>query len=321
MHIHRLTHAVDVHAAGWPLRVVLLPGACRGDGSLAEWADRLWQDGGEAGPSPIRWLQQEPRGHAAMRIGAIVPAARPAPDLLLVFNAQGPCRADGLDALCAAAAMGELGVVYGGELQRRQAINGRTIQSDNGLFRVRMVGEEAVVSGERPATIRERGRRIRTGSGTFAADIVRSGGETYAVLDARDNGLRLRIEAVAELEAAAGEIGRAAGPGLRIVLLERGSGTLRAAVFGPDGKLLRAPESRALGAALCLLSEGDTGLAAKGLTVEGLTGAAVFCRAAALSPGAKGGSAWETRCRPFVTGALQFMMDPGDELGEGFLLR
>lgn len=335
MHVHRLTHAIDVHAAGWPLRVLTLPGAGARGMPLAEWARALWQgeDGRAGDPSPVRWLQREPRGHAAMRIGVVVPSAGgPADVSLLVFDANGPCRADGLDAICAAAAMDESGFYAGSGGPTRRSLPGKAIQTDHCVYRVREREDEgaayAVLVAERPASIVERGRPFPAGHLALAADIMRFDGETYAIINVQGSGLALRIDRFSELKAAARGVQSQLPSPSNVILIEGDTGhagRARIAVFDAYGNLLRAPESRALHAMMTLLSEGDTGRMSGGLTAEGLNGGTLTCRAAARqtddSSGALRESPWEIACRPFVTGSLQFVMDPDDEAGEGFLLR
>ncbi len=338
MHIHRLTHVIDVHAAGWPLRVLQMPATSISQGiPLAESTRAIWQDSvGQGGySSPVRWLQQEPRGHAAMRIGAIAPSVGRLADVFLhVFDANGPCRADGLDAICAAAAMDESGLIAGvirpGRCTRHAE---KVIQTGNGLYRVRKCEEDAmtytVLSDDRPARIVERDRSVQAGHLSLAADIVLSGSERYAIINVQGSGLTMRIDRISELTEVARCAQSAMSPLSSIVLSEGDTGQvghMRIAVFDAYGNLLRAPGSRALHAIMTLLSEGDIGVMAGGITAEGLNGGTVICRAAArqtidanefsmrITP-------WEILCRPFVTGSLQFVMDPDDEAGEGFLLR
>ena len=270
-----------------------------------------------------------------MRIGIIVPSAGgPADVSLLVFDADGPCRADGLDAMCAAAAMDESGL-FAGVIRplRRTPCDGKIVQTDNCLYRVRKLEDEgtayAVISDERPEAIVERSRSVQAGHLSLAADIVLSGSEAYAIMNVQGSGLALRIDRLAELAAAARSVQNAMPSRLSVILSEGDtgqSGHMRIAVFDACGNLLRAPESRALDAMMTLLSEGDIGVAAGGITAEGLNGGTIICRAATrqtndASKSLPRISSWETLCRPFATGSLQFVMDPDDEAGEGFLLR
>jgi proline racemase len=332
MRFSHLIHAIDVHAAGWPLRLV--NGVIRGDNGdgtfLYKEARKVWEDE----DSIVHWLQKEPRGHAAMRV-AIIDRSLPDEIRLLVFDSEGPCRGDALDGLCAITAVAEL-----------NPGNALTIRMPEQRFRVqvRMNGstaEEILVEGEGAECV-AREVTIRAGDRDFIVDRAICGNE-YVVLNAEEAGIELSVANKTALERIAGQIAKEAtsqrrrvefqrhvhsdypSPGLRIVILEtiaERCGDLRMAVFNENGEMLRAPEGGAIGATLAVKSRGKDGTTARDIRVEGLSGGKLHGVVTAV--GKRDGIEqlrWELRGRAFVTGSHQFVVDPGDPLPRGFLLR
>src|SRR5436309_2619682 len=70
MNISKFAHTLDLHIAGWPIRLITNAGVGHtANEMLFTEAQRLWTEA----HSVVRWLQREPRGHAAMRIGIVIP--------------------------------------------------------------------------------------------------------------------------------------------------------------------------------------------------------------------------------------------------------
>jgi proline racemase len=345
MNLSALIHTIDLHTAGWPVRLVsshnLVSGAT--NETLDMQASRLWNDD----KSPLRWLQREPRGHMAMRI-AVCQQSLSGDALLLMFDSQGPCRVDGLDVLCCASAIAEMGssvvfwspkqidgekpiaqkvVTPGGSYCANLTLNGTAVES------VSIEAELAeCVAAARPITV---------GDQAFMADWAVCG-HRYVIINAADTGLSLSIEQLTSLErlaiklvSAMKEQWCANGESLiqepqfehernRIVMAEGLSDNaenVKLCVFDDAGKLLRAPESGAIGAVLSVMQR-NGGTEGRKVIFQGLSGGVLEGR---IKGGMLGESrsklAWELRGRAFVTGSHQFIIDPSDPLPDGFLLR
>lgn len=327
MKIGQTIFTLDVHAAGWPLRVAMPLVGTRAGESPSRLAERLWRED----RPPVRWLQKEPRGHAFMRIGVLVPSSS-ADAVLLAFDADGPCRPDGLDALCAAAVLEE----EMPSAERETTAAGWKLEAAESSWSVRRgppgtASPWLTVSGG-TASLSEAILPVRLEDGRELSVDVADSGDPYVVADAGALGLKLDIRSIPELERAARMLADA------IVLRRRGEETLRPrvvftqgmptprdawklAVAGRDGKLLRAPEYGAVGACLSAVRRKQGGQAPDRIVVAGLSGGTVEVRVTG-DPHVKGvGVAWELSAPVFVTGAMQFVADPDDPLAEGFLLR
>lgn len=332
MQASHLIHTIDVHVAGWPIRLV--NGTIRGDVSdemsYSEEARKIWEDEN----SILHWLQREPRGHAAMRV-AIVDPSRPNEVRMLVFDSEGPCRGDSLDAACAIVAKAEL-----------IAGNDASIRTPGHCYKAitRKLGtsvDEILIEGELSECV-SLDEIIHAGGRDFIVDRAICGNE-YVIVNAEAAGLTLSVSHRSALERVARQIAmettirrqeagekpffepKDALAGLRIVIADKRverEGHLRMAVCNENGKLLRAPEGGAIGAILAVMSRRCAEINPSGIIVEGLSGGV-------LHGAVKGGRVnegreqllWELRGRAFVTGSHQFLLDPEDPLPRGFLLR
>ncbi len=283
MEFVKMARALDVHVAGWPLRVLFDADVSLEEGP-AERAERLWR--GER--STLRWLQLEPRGHAALRIG-VVASSRIADYALLTFDSEGPCPPDAMDALCAAAALTECG--------RRTNEDGIAFDTAAGTIGVGAADGE----GRRNVAFRHASRE-------FAEHAVLASAAGLSLDPGNAPGLEAYLRGLGE-------------QGQRTVLMEeRDDGRRVLAVAGRHGRLLRAPRAAAVGAALAALGA-EPGLSYRffglaGGVVEGLTSAATGPNEEAAAD-----LDWELRARARLVASCEFVLDPGDALGEGFLLR
>lgn len=287
MNVSRIVRSLELHVAGWPLRVVERAAAVSKREALPRKAKRMWEEE----RSPVRWLQREPRGHSAMRIGILTGSAA-ADAALLVFDADGPCAPDGLDALCAAAAMTEKGIVG-----RSDEV---ALATASGIVRIGGEGESDALRSVRVRT------PIAEGS--------------YEVFDPSEIGIPLLPENAARLEKFAREHGRL---GKRILYLEEGraaQGETALAEIGRSGRLLRAPSGAAIGAVIAAGFGRGVDLGAP-VRFRGLSGGTLEAIALAEATGRKGERMldWELRARPRCVGSCEFVADPADVV-EGFLL-
>lgn len=307
-----MIRALDVHAAGWPLRVVFDGSRDAAGETLGEKAERLWKGAG----SPVRWIQREPRGHAALRVGVIV-ASGTADAGLLVFDSDGPCPADEMDALCAAAALRETGTVAGDEpvvletSERRIGLgaeDARGWRSAEGT--VTLHGGIGTISWLSPG---------KTPQGDYHGAI------RYEIDNAAAWGIPFRSEHAARLERlllAGSTNGKKA-----YFLEETGDGTkgttIALAMAGRDGKPLRAPEGGAAGAALAMLHGRDSALVASSVRIRALSGGWLEGTVLSAEAGETGFPTlrWELRARARLIASCEFVLDPADPFADGFLLR
>lgn len=283
----RMARSLDIHVAGWPLRVLFDAAEGREEETLTEKASRLWHDE----RSPLRWLQREPRGHAAMRIG-VVTSSRNGDYALMVFDSEGSCEADQMDALGASSALTETGLRSGGE--------GIVFETEAGTI---MVGPADEWS--------RRSAVCRLASSELAS---------YSVIRASDAGLPLRPHNSHEIEA---YVRNCEDGGRKTVLTEEiyGSQVVLAAI-GRDGYLLRAPHAVAVGAVLAKLGEEGANTSVP-CCFRGLAGGEVEGTILSVDESGGGGQelVWALTARARLVASCEFVLDPQDALGEGFLLR
>jgi proline racemase len=324
MQISHMMDTVDLHAAGWPLRLLRAPiGGSTGE-ELQEEARRLWENK----RSVVRWLQREPRGHAAMRV-AMLDAGRTDLAKLIVWDSEGPCRGDALDVLCALTAIAELGWEH--EIPAAVATFGhvyRTARTQAGQDGLAKSGIS--LQGE-PAECEELGARLQCAGRTFEVDLAACGCG-YIVVDAAETGVPLSLASLKELHELASSLlaayrgsFAADAPGRRVVLTDRlrqPEAAWRMAVFTEDGRLMRAPEGGAIGAALAVLYLKGEILRGREAIVQSLAGG--WLRASLQDTSILRDDRqmdWTLQGRAFVTGSQRFLVDPADPLVDGFLLR
>ncbi|WP_138752170.1 proline racemase family protein [Paenibacillus sinopodophylli] len=287
MKFSRIAKSLDVHVAGWPLRVLFDAPEHREVESLSGKALRLWE--GER--SALRWLQHEPRGHTAMRIG-VVTSSRIGDYGLMIFDSAGPCLVDGMDALGAAWALTESGLLAN--------TAGIMFETESGSIAVGSVDEEK----RRSAVCR----------------LLLSELDAYTVVRASDVGLSLQPHNAYEIEQYMGSCED--GGGAALLAEERDGSEWVLAAMGRDGCLFRAPNRIAIGAMLSKLR-------AEGANVDvphrfiGLAGGAVECIVLSADHIGYGNEelVWTLTASARLIASCEFILDPQDALGEGFLLR
>lgn len=331
MRLSHMIHTLDMHVSGWPLRVLqcAIPEG-KTDQSLRQAARKLWDDD----HSVLHWLQREPRGHAAMRV-AVVDTSDAADVRMLVFDSEGCCRTDSLDALCVATGLAEIGAGAFEAFRSPGQIHRTTFKPhDSTVDEVRIEGDAA----ECVAIDQE----IELGDLNFTVDRAVCG-HRYVIVDAEQAGLELSVANKPKLEKLAARIGQATkeyweerGDGqrnaprlaensCRIVFMEAIAGqesAWRAVACCEDGRVFRAPEAGAIGAMLAILNKRHRVAIGRNFLFQGLSGSSLHSNVTGLAD-QEGRSKlfWELRGRAFVTGSHQFLVHPDDPLSRGFLLR
>ncbi|KOU22405.1 proline racemase [Streptomyces sp. WM6372] len=338
---------VDYHTAGEPFRIVDTAAAglppVPGDTVAERCATAIGPGGSGTAPrrSPLddvrRLLVQEPRGHAGMYGGFVVPPDDDGAHFGVLFWHK-----DGYSTACGHGTMA-LGV---------WAVDtGRAAAPDDGDAQVRI----DVPSGRVTATVHRAGGRttgvtfrnvparvgarkvpVATTLGLAEVDIAHAGA-CYASVAARDLGLEVTRAALPELVRAGQEI-RAAlashpgtwhpdGPLLSgvygVILHEELPGT----PFGPhqrnvtvfaDGQIDRSPCGSGTSARLALLAEDGRIGPGEDLLHESVTGTVFTGRVVPV--GSRDGLVTEVTGTAYRTGEHAFVRDPQDALGAGFLL-
>jgi trans-L-3-hydroxyproline dehydratase len=327
---------IDMHTAGEPLRIVLdapfFPHgadilARRRDASEGTW-DRF-----------RRVLMFEPRGHADM-YGAIITAPvteSAAFGVLFMHN-------EGYSTMCGHAiiALGKAGV----ELGWVEAIEPETvlqIDTPAGLVTARVNVREGRVLSTRFANVPSYAVALNQtvpvpGLGDVRFD-VGYGGAYYAFVDATSIGLRLDLDHGRDVAAAGMAIKRAVMDALPIRHPESADlGFLYGTIFcGPtadprhhsrhvcvfaDGAIDRSPTGTGVSARLALLHARHEIPAREWITIESITGEMFGGRvleylqyygAPAVIPEVEGTA--------HFTGCNTYLVEPGDPLAEGFLVR
>ncbi|MFD5545280.1 proline racemase family protein [Streptomyces goshikiensis] len=342
----RAVRATDYHTAGEPFRIVCegLP-PVPGDTVAERCATAIGAGGSGTAPRPgalddvRRLLVREPRGHAGMYGGFVVPPDDDGAHFGVLFWHK-----DGYSTACGHGTMA-LGV---------WAVDtGRVAAPDDGDARVRI----DVPSGRVTATVhRARGRTtgvtfrgvparvgarrvpVATSLGITEVDIAHAGA-CYAVASARDLGLEVTRAALPSLVRAGREI-RAAlathpatwhpgGPLLSgvygVVLYEE----LPDTPFGPhqrnvtvfaDGQVDRSPCGSGTSARLALLAEDGRLAPGEDLLHESVVGTVFTGRVVPGDQAGDGGLVTEVTGTAYRTGEHVFETDPHDALGTGFLL-
>ena len=330
--------AIDYHTAGEPFRIVSsglppLPGRTvldRRDSARTGAYDTL-----------RRLMVNEPRGHADMYGGFIVPADDDGADFGVLFWHK-----DGYSTACG----------HGTIALGAWAVDtGRVIAPDDGDVPVvidvpsgrvtalvhRVAGKNASVSFHNVTSYSiATDLNVRLGESTIAVDIA-YGGAIYAAVRARDVGLRVVPEDLGALIEAARVI-KAALAGHRLTVVEsesRLSGvygvifheqpdapagdrtTLRqrnVTIFA-DGQVDRSPCGSGTSARLSsLLARGEIAVG-QVLEHESIVGS--LFRASITSADADGNVGTVITGSAYPTGTHEFVLVPEDELGLGFILR
>ncbi|WP_030669809.1 proline racemase family protein [Streptomyces sp. NRRL B-1347] len=333
---------IDYHTAGEPFRIVRagLP-PIPGDTVAERFATAVGAGGAPTAPrrGPLddvrRMLVREPRGHSGMYGCFVVPADDEGAHFgVLFWHKDGYSTACGHGTMALGAWAVDEGIVAApadGSVQVRVDVpSGRvtaTVHREGG----RTTG---VTFRNVPARVTARGVRVATGAGPVDVSLVHAGA-CYASVSAAALGLAVDRAALPRLVAAGQEIRAAlaghpgsldpARPHLSgvygVILHEdlprrpEGPAQRNVTVFA-DGQFDRSPCGSGTSARLALLA--DEGLLAphEVLRHESIAGTVFTGRA--LSPTDRG-TVTETTGRAFRTGEHRFVLDPYDELPEGFL--
>ncbi|GAA2235553.1 MULTISPECIES: proline racemase family protein [Kitasatospora] len=338
----RRVEAVDYHTAGEPFRIVgsgLPP--VPGD-SVAERRAVLIGGGGTTAPRPgelerIRQLlSREPRGHAGMYGGFVVPPDDDGAQLGVLFWHK-----DGYSTACG----------HGTIALGAWAVDSGLVQApEDGTARVRIdvpsgrVGAAVHRSGGRttavtfrnvPTRITARGLPVDTSRGRVAVDLAHSGA-CYASVRAADLGLEVDTARLPELTAIGREIRAALAeePAARhpvdarlsgvygVILHEElddtpaGPSQRNVTVFA-DGQIDRSPCGSGTSARLALLAAEGRLAPGEELRHESVIGTVFTGRLAGTRPD---GVLTEITGTAHRTGEHRFLLAPDDELGTGFLL-
>ncbi|WP_240805169.1 proline racemase family protein [Streptomyces sp. A1547] len=338
---------VDYHTAGEPFRIVDVAAAglppVPGDTVAERCATAIGAGGSGTAPrrGPLddvrRLLVQEPRGHAGMYGGFVVPPDDDGAHFGVLFWHK-----DGYSTACGHGTMA---------LGAWAVDTGRVAAPDDGDVLVRI----DVPSGRVAATVHRSGGRttgvtfrnvparvsarkvpVATTLGMAEVDLAHAGA-CYASAAARDLGLEVSRAALPELVRAGQEI-RAAlaghpgswhpgGPllsGVYGVILHE---ELPDTPFGPhqrnvtvfaDGQIDRSPCGSGTSARLALLAEDGRLGAGEDLLHESVVGTVFTGRVVPV--GSRDGLVTEVTGTAYRTGEHTFVRDPQDALGPGFLL-
>jgi proline racemase/trans-L-3-hydroxyproline dehydratase len=329
----------DYHTAGEPFRIVTagvpaIPGATVRERREAAQADPEVDQ-------VRRLLCQEPRGHADMYGGFLVPPDDEGADLGVLFWHK-----DGFSTACGhgTIALGAWAVRTGRVAADPDGETVVTVDVPSGRVtaRVRCTHGEvrSVAFVNVPSYVLARGVAVTTSRGTVRADVA-YGGAIYASVRAADLGLAVTPEHYPALIAAGREVKAAlagspaaehpADPRLSGIYgtilhddLGRGAAGPRqrnVTVFA-DGEVDRSPCGSGTSARLALLADGGDLAEGDVLEHESIVGTRFAGRVVGRAP-ADGRDAVVTEVEgtAFPTGEHRFVLDPQDPLGTGFVLR
>jgi proline racemase len=317
----------DYHTAGEPFRIVEAPGFELPGATVA--ARRVHAMGSEAVDRVRRLLCHEPRGHADMYGGFVVPPDDAGADFgVLFWHKDGYSTACGHGTIALGAwavDSGRVAAPADGEVEVTIDVpSGRVVA----LVR-RVAGEVTSVTFRNvPSFVVARG----VAAGGVEIDVA-YGGAIYAFAPAARLGLRVVPDDLAGLVAA----GRAVKRGLEGSEVARHPGDDRLSgiygtVFyeevGPlhqrnvaifaDGEVDRSPTGSATSARTALLVADGTLAAGRTWRNESIVGTTFDARAIGRTPD---GLLTEVEGMAFRTGEHRFFLDPRDPLGTGFVLR
>jgi proline racemase len=319
--------ATDYHTAGEPFRiveegVVEVPGA-----TVAERRERAARS--EDVDRVRRLLCHEPRGHADMYGGFLVPPDDDGADLGVLFWHK-----DGYSTACGhgTIALGAWAVECGRVAAPADGDVDVTIDVPSGrvVARVRRWrgAVEAVAFRNVPSFVVARGVQ----AGEMEVDVA-YGGAFYAFVPAERLGLQVVPDDLAELIAAGRRVKRAlegsevarhpsddrlSGIYGTVIYEELGPLHSRNVAIFADGEVDRSPTGSATSARTALLV--DEGAIATGQTWRNDSIAGTTFHARAIGE-ASDGLLTEVEGTAFRTGEHRFVLDPRDPLGTGFVLR
>ncbi|MFG3052822.1 proline racemase family protein [Kitasatospora sp. NPDC048239] len=341
-----IVETVDYHAAGEPFRIVLTGAPVIPGDSVAERRAIALGAGGEAtAPRPSalddvrRLLTREPRGHAGMYGGFLVPPDDDEAHLGVLFWHK-----DGYSTACGhgTIALGAWAVD-----------SGLVAAPDDGVARVRI----DVPSGRVTATVHRAGGRttgvtfrnvptvvsalklpVETSRGVVEVAVAHSGA-CYASVPAAALGLSVATAQLPELTEAGREIraALAGSPAVRNTEDPRLSGVYGVILYdelpdtpsGPhqrnvtvfaDGQIDRSPCGSGTSARLAVLTAEGRLAPGEELRHESVIGTEFTGRVPSGGDPLAGGVVTEVTGTAYRTGEHRFLLDAQDELGAGFLL-
>lgn len=335
MRLNRHFSTIDAHAGGEPLRIITgglppLPGATILERRryMREHLDDVRQI-----------LMYEPRGHHGMYGAVLMPPASPDGDLGVLFMHN-----EGYSTMCGHGIIALTTAVLETGLLQKEGPE-PTVRYDTPAGRV---VARAVMEGERvaavafenvPSFVWKAGLRVPVdGMGEVTADIV-FGGAFYAFVRAEELGLRVRPEQVPQLQRAMAaikaqieateDVHHPEEPELRdiygVIFYDRpdrpGADWRNVCVFA-DQQIDRSPCGTGTSARLAhlhFLGELDPG---DSFIHESIVGSRFVGRILGLTQvGPYQAILPEVQGSAAITGFHQFVVDPGDPLARGFLLR
>ncbi|MEU8225623.1 proline racemase family protein [Kribbella sp. NPDC048915] len=313
---------VDYHTAGEPFRIVTsveIPGA--------SVADRRVTAQRSAAIDAVRQLLvNEPRGHADMYGGFVVPADDDGADFGVVFwHKDGYSTACGHGTIALATWALDTGLVQGPEV---------TIDVPSGRVTARVDAARGVAFRNVPSYVLRRQVPVPTARGDVLADIS-YGGAFYASVPASALGLSVTPACYTELIAAGRSIKwaldssavhpsdpRLSGLYGTILYDDLGDGAdgphqRNLAVFA-DGEADRSPCGSGTSARLALLHDEGRLRVGQTLRHDSIVGTTFLGRVVSQTPD---GVITEVTGSAYRTGTATFSLDPRDPLGTGFTLR
>lgn len=333
----QLISTIDAHAAGEPLRIIVgglpeLPGTTilERRRAMREQLDHL-----------RRALMWEPRGHYNMYGCVLTPPVTPEADLGVLFLHN-----EGYSTMCGHGVIALVTALF--EAQALEPRGGQTpvnLDTPAGLVRATAHFDESghverVAFLNVPAFLYARDLAIDVpGYGRLELDVA-FGGAFYAILPAEHVGLEVVPEQTAQLVAAAEAIKRAVNAAITIEHpSEPDLGFLYGAILtGPpehpghhsrnicvfaNAEVDRSPTGTGVSARLALHHAKGQLAQDQAIVVESILGrSSTFAgRVAALAQvGPYAAVVPEISGKGYITGSHQFILDPRDELGRGFLL-
>ena len=327
--------SVDYHTAGEPFRIVT-SGAPVPDGRTVLDRRAAAQTGELDGLRAL--LCSEPRGHADMYGGFLVPPDDDGADVgVLFWHKDGFSTACGHGTIALATYLadeGLVGVPHDGEGEV-------VIDVPSGRVRAVVARSGGRVTGVRFRNVASyvvaRGLEVATSRGTVRADLS-YGGAIYASVDAASIGLRVSPEHLVDLIGVGREIKWALNdapeaqhrddPRLSGVYgtiwfedAEPVSGAAhqRNVTVFADGEVDRSPCGSGTSARLALLHDAGVVTLDRPLVHDSIVGTTFVGRV--LGVDADGAVATEIEGAAYRTGEHRFVLDPHDPLGTGFTLR
>ena len=329
---------VDYHTAGEPFRIVSeglpeIPGR-----TVRERRERALRD--PEVQELRRLLCNEPRGHADMYGGLIVPADDEGGDLgVLFWHREGFSTACGHGTI----ALGAWAVAHGVVPAAADGETEMAIDVPSGRVRARVRCEgglpQSVVFGNVPTYILERGVEVAVGGTSVRLDVAYSGA-IYACMPAAALGLEVVPRDVPALVAAQRQIKAALRehPVARHPTDERLSGIYAVIFNGPveerdgqpaqrnvtvfaDGEVDRSPCGSGSSARVALLLDDGDLEPGQPLAHESVVGTLFTARSTGeVEADGRTALLTEVEGMAYRTGEHRFLLDPRDPVGTGFLL-